>query len=214
MTVGDYGLGQTTLLILKENTYLKSSTCKYDVSRLLTSKFLIIVGLLAVIVLGGVCSYRLLNSWITNPEAGGAVCGLVKSAIDPHLPCELTSAAGQSGPLDRNALWSTVRTSCIPAGLLGRSYPCVRINYWDGYAVIRAPVARGIDFITVPLRKISGVESPEVSPEEKRALDLWYIAHESFSLEMRIVYLTLLVMARGDRDRPQAVREAVEWLRE
>ncbi len=52
-----------------------------------------------------------------------------------------------------------------------------------------------------------------VSPEEKRALDLWYIAHVSFTLEMKIVYLTLLVMARGDIARPQAVREALEWLR-
>lgn len=52
-----------------------------------------------------------------------------------------------------------------------------------------------------------------VTPEEKRALDLWYIAHVSLALELRIVALTLLVMLRGDVARPEAVRSAVEWLR-
>lgn len=52
-----------------------------------------------------------------------------------------------------------------------------------------------------------------VTPEEKRALDLWYIAHVSFLLEMRIVFLTLVVMVRGDISRPDAVREAVAWLK-
>lgn len=52
-----------------------------------------------------------------------------------------------------------------------------------------------------------------VTPEEKRALDLWYISHASFSLEMQIVFLTLLVMLKGDVARPEAVREALEWLR-
>lgn len=52
-----------------------------------------------------------------------------------------------------------------------------------------------------------------VSPEEKRALDLWYISHASLFLELKIVFLTLLVMLRGDIERPQAVKEAVDWLR-
>lgn len=52
-----------------------------------------------------------------------------------------------------------------------------------------------------------------VTPEEKRALDLWYISHASFILEMKIVFLTLLVMLKGDVARPEAVREAVDWLK-
>lgn len=52
-----------------------------------------------------------------------------------------------------------------------------------------------------------------VSREEKRALDLWYIAHVSFMLEMWIVVLTLRVIIRGDVERPHAVRSAVNWLR-
>lgn len=52
-----------------------------------------------------------------------------------------------------------------------------------------------------------------VSPEEKRALDLWYISHASLLLELKIVLLTFLVMLRGDVARPQAVQEAVAWLR-
>lgn len=52
-----------------------------------------------------------------------------------------------------------------------------------------------------------------VSPEEKRALDLWYISHASLLLELKIVILTIFVMFRGDIARPQAVQEAVDWLR-
>lgn len=52
-----------------------------------------------------------------------------------------------------------------------------------------------------------------VTPEEKRALDLWYISHASLLLELKIVVLTLLVMLRGDIARPKVVREAVDWLR-
>ncbi len=52
-----------------------------------------------------------------------------------------------------------------------------------------------------------------VTPEEKRALDLWYIAHASLILDMTIVVRTLLVVFRGDISRPDAVREAVDWLR-
>ncbi len=53
-----------------------------------------------------------------------------------------------------------------------------------------------------------------VSPEQKRALDLWYISHASLLLEIKIIILTILVMFRGDIERPKAVNEAVKWLRE
>lgn len=52
-----------------------------------------------------------------------------------------------------------------------------------------------------------------VTPEEKRALDLWYISHASLLLELKIALLTIIVMLRGDVARPQAVQEAVNWLR-
>lgn len=51
-----------------------------------------------------------------------------------------------------------------------------------------------------------------VTPEEKRALDLWYIAHVSFFLDIRIALLTLIVMVRGDSPNSEAVRQAVDWL--
>jgi lipopolysaccharide/colanic/teichoic acid biosynthesis glycosyltransferase len=53
-----------------------------------------------------------------------------------------------------------------------------------------------------------------VTPEQKRALDLWYISHASLLLDMKIVILTILVMFRGDVKRPQAVQEALKWLKE
>lgn len=52
-----------------------------------------------------------------------------------------------------------------------------------------------------------------VSAEEKRALDLWYISHASLFLELKIIFLTFLVIFRGDVTCPQAVRQAVVWLR-
>lgn len=52
-----------------------------------------------------------------------------------------------------------------------------------------------------------------VTAEEKRALDLWYISHASLMLDIKIIVLTLFVMVRGDVARPEAVKEAVDWLR-
>jgi hypothetical protein len=45
-----------------------------------------------------------------------------------------------------------------------------------------------------------------VSREEKRALDLWYIAHVSLMLEMWIVALILRAIIWGDAERPHSVR--------
>ncbi len=51
-----------------------------------------------------------------------------------------------------------------------------------------------------------------VSPEEKRALDLWYIAHASLRLDLLIVVKTLLVMLRGDRLGRGEISQAIQWL--
>lgn len=53
-----------------------------------------------------------------------------------------------------------------------------------------------------------------ITPEEKNALDLWHIGHISFSLEMKIVFMTLLVMLRGDIRREHTIVEAVNWLKQ
>jgi lipopolysaccharide/colanic/teichoic acid biosynthesis glycosyltransferase len=53
-----------------------------------------------------------------------------------------------------------------------------------------------------------------ITPDEKNALDLWHIGHVSFSLEMKIVWMTLLVMLRGDIRREEEISEAVNWLRQ
>lgn len=51
-----------------------------------------------------------------------------------------------------------------------------------------------------------------VSPEEKRALDLWYIAHASLRLDLLIVVKTIQVMLRGDRYAAEEIAQAAAWL--
>lgn len=162
------------------NVRSKEGGGRYSINRLLSSKFTKILVPVAVLLTSGVYVSKYLKIWLSNPENAANACRLVKNTLDPHLPCELTSASGEAAPLDREALWSTVRTACIPAGFLGMSYPCARVNYWDGFAVIRAPQARGIDFITTPLRKIEGVESPELL--EVDAPNYWAAAWRQWDL--------------------------------
>jgi lipopolysaccharide/colanic/teichoic acid biosynthesis glycosyltransferase len=51
-----------------------------------------------------------------------------------------------------------------------------------------------------------------VTPEEKRALDLWYIAHASLWLDIRIALMTLAVLTRGDVYNRHEIGRAVDWL--
>jgi lipopolysaccharide/colanic/teichoic acid biosynthesis glycosyltransferase len=53
-----------------------------------------------------------------------------------------------------------------------------------------------------------------ITPEEKRALDLWYIAHASFRLDMRTAWETLVMVIRGDRRNEAEIRNALAWLAE
>lgn len=47
---------------------------------------------------------------------------------------------------------------------------------------------------------------------EKLALDLWYVAHRSLALDLRIILETPLVLLRGEQRRDKRVAEARRWL--
>jgi lipopolysaccharide/colanic/teichoic acid biosynthesis glycosyltransferase len=51
-----------------------------------------------------------------------------------------------------------------------------------------------------------------ITPEEKRALDLFYIAHASFLLDLRTVWKTLIMVVRGDERNEAEIRRALDWL--
>jgi lipopolysaccharide/colanic/teichoic acid biosynthesis glycosyltransferase len=51
-----------------------------------------------------------------------------------------------------------------------------------------------------------------VTPEEKRALDLWYIAHASFWLDIRTTWKTLVMVVKGDTRNEAAIAHALDWL--
>jgi lipopolysaccharide/colanic/teichoic acid biosynthesis glycosyltransferase len=53
-----------------------------------------------------------------------------------------------------------------------------------------------------------------IMPEEKRALDLWYIAHASFLLDMRTVWETFVMVVKGDQRNEAEIQRALAWLRE
>ncbi len=48
----------------------------------------------------------------------------------------------------------------------------------------------------------------ELSPEDKNALDLWYIRNASLLLDLQIVFRTLWVALAGERTNPKAVEQA------
>lgn len=50
-----------------------------------------------------------------------------------------------------------------------------------------------------------------IGPEEKDALDIWYIRHASFMLDLRIVFSTLLVAVTGEKQNYTAVQHAMRW---
>jgi hypothetical protein len=49
-----------------------------------------------------------------------------------------------------------------------------------------------------------------VTPEEKSALDRWYIYNVSLSLDLRILWLTCLAPFRGDRRDDEVLNMALE----
>ena len=48
----------------------------------------------------------------------------------------------------------------------------------------------------------------DISPEDKNALDIWYVQHASLGLDIKILVRTPLVMLRGERVDQRAVRAA------
>lgn len=53
-----------------------------------------------------------------------------------------------------------------------------------------------------------------ISPEEKEALDVWYIWHASFWLDLKIAVLTLWVAVAGEQENPAALAQALRWRRQ
>ena len=58
--------------------------------------------------------------------------------------------------------------------------------------------------------QISG--NTRLTDTEKLALDLWYVAHRSFALDLRILLETALVLLGGERRREDRLDEALPWL--
>jgi len=87
------------------------------------------------------------------------ICQKVKSSVDAHLPCPDEFGDGMERPSNRKALWSVIRTLCIPASYVGISFPCLRTDRAGGYAVIRAPSRSRLDLIIAPTTFIEGMES-------------------------------------------------------
>ncbi|WBU63459.1 sugar transferase [Paracoccus aerodenitrificans] len=57
--------------------------------------------------------------------------------------------------------------------------------------------------------QVSG--NTRLTNDEKLALDLWYVTHRSFSLDLRIMLETLLVPLRGEVRDPDRLEMAREW---
>ena len=87
------------------------------------------------------------------------ICHKIKQAVDPHLPCPDEIADGVERPTDRQALWSVIRTLCLPASYFGASFPCLKVDRAAGYAILRPPSQSSLDFIITPTINIEGIES-------------------------------------------------------
>lgn len=58
--------------------------------------------------------------------------------------------------------------------------------------------------------QVSG--NTRLSDTEKLTLDLWYVAHRSLALDLRIIRETLMVAIRGERRDETRLRHAQDWL--
>jgi lipopolysaccharide/colanic/teichoic acid biosynthesis glycosyltransferase len=50
-----------------------------------------------------------------------------------------------------------------------------------------------------------------VTPEEKDALDVWYIHHASIKLDCKILLRTLAIVFRGEQKENPAIQTAIGW---
>ncbi|SMO61072.1 Sugar transferase involved in LPS biosynthesis (colanic, teichoic acid) [Ruegeria faecimaris] len=51
-----------------------------------------------------------------------------------------------------------------------------------------------------------------LSNDEKLKLDLWYVAHRSLSLDLKILFETIMVALAGEHKRPDRIQAADNWL--
>jgi hypothetical protein len=52
-----------------------------------------------------------------------------------------------------------------------------------------------------------------LTPDEKDALDAWYIRHASLALDLRVGLRTILYLGRGERKDAAAIEGALAWRR-
>ena len=50
-----------------------------------------------------------------------------------------------------------------------------------------------------------------VTPEEKEALDAWYVSHASLLLDIKILLMSLVIAVKGERYDVEAISEAKAW---
>jgi CDP-diacylglycerol pyrophosphatase len=118
----------------------------------------------AMTAFGGLCLVSLFFPGLPDLkhaplDYGRKLCFLAREAVDPHLPCPENDASQIEKPADREALWSVVRTLCIPASYVGARFPCEKVNRSEGYAIIRSPSGDRLDFVITPTTRVAGVES-------------------------------------------------------
>lgn len=105
----------------------------------------------------------LLLSWLasgTIPRDNiDRICKKIIKKIDAHLPCLQEISDAVERPTDRTALWSVIHRLCVPASYIGFSFPCLRVDRAQGYAVLRSLAQSRPDIIVAPTVFIEGVES-------------------------------------------------------
>ncbi len=144
----------------------KTSTDSFSLTRKSVVIAGSIAGLVAIVLMFGLPDKELRSKDYVN-----LICHKIKQIVDPHLPCPDEIANGEERPSDRQALWSVIRTLCLPASYVGASFPCVKVDRAERYAILRAPSRSSLDFIIAPTFYIEGIES--LSRLHETSPNLW-----------------------------------------
>jgi CDP-diacylglycerol pyrophosphatase len=115
-------------------------------------------------IMGALCLVALFFTGLPNPKHAPRdyatnLCFLARETVDPHLPCPERDVAQIEKPADREALWSVIRTLCIPASYFGVRFPCVKVDRTENYAIVESPTNDRLDFVITPTTRIAGIES-------------------------------------------------------
>lgn len=94
--------------------------------RYLSERIAAVASSLCLVFLGGRLAFGLPARNETAAQYVDSSCRFAKAALDPHLPCLNDTANGLGMPTDRQALWSLVRTACVPASYFGLAFACVK----------------------------------------------------------------------------------------